>query len=317
MSRPSRANNRIVCRHCGRAYRAITAGHLRHRHGYAGEHPVYDYLRRFDLQKSVCVDLSRQFRSNAHTIWDRRGRDWSPAKVIGAIRRLHRKGPKLRKKLVPARLHTAGQNYFGSWKAALAKAGLDYEEATGARFWTPEKVIEAIQKLAQAGARLDFTHVRRHRGALYAAAELRFDGKWHNALRAAGLNPADYRLRRGRWTTAKAAAWVKRRIAQGRSLLSLDAPQDLLKFVRVNYHKGWIAFVESFGIPYPGIKKRRNYWTRDIVLEEVRRWNEAGHPTNYSAMEREYYALVKQGVKLFGTWDAARAAAGVKVERLR
>jgi hypothetical protein len=56
---------------------------------------------------------------------------------------------KLRKKSVPQPLYTAGRHFFGSWKSALARAGLDYEDATDLCFWTREKVIEAIQKLAQ------------------------------------------------------------------------------------------------------------------------------------------------------------------------
>ena len=81
---------------------------------------------------------------------------------------------------------------------------------------------------------------------------------------------------------------VKRRIAQGRSLLSRDAPHDLRSYVRLIMRKKWTDFVESFGIPYPGIKQRRNYWTREIVLEEIRRWKEEGHPTHFKAVGRDY-----------------------------
>ena len=70
-------------------------------------------------------------------------------------------------------------------------------------------------------------------------------------------------------------------------------------YVRLIIRKKWTDFVESFGIPYPGLKPRKNYWTREIVLEEIRRWKEESHPTHYKAMGRDYGALLEQGTKVF------------------
>ncbi len=74
---------------------------------------------------------------------------------------------------------------------------------------------------------------------------------------------------------------------------------------------GWADFVESAGIHYPGIKKRVNFWTRETVLEEIRRWHAEGHPMHYRGVRRGYEALLQQAKKHFKSWDAARAAAGV------
>jgi len=79
---------------------------------------------------------------------------------------------------------------------------------------------------------------------------------------------------------------------------------------RFSRHQPWTDFVESLGIPYPGIKKRRD-WTRAALLSEIQRWQAEGNPLNYRAVKNTYQALIHQARKYFGSWDAARAAAGV------
>jgi hypothetical protein len=68
--------------------------------------------------------------------------------------------------------------------------------------------------------------------------------------------------------------------------------------------------VESLGLPFPGIRKRRD-WTKQKLLEEIRQWKAEGHRLNYQAVKCEYQALIHQARKFFGSWDRARAAAGV------
>jgi hypothetical protein len=72
----------------------------------------------------------------------------------------------------------------------------------------------------------------------------------------------------------------------------------------------WADFVESLGIAYPGIKKRRD-WTKGKLIEEIRRWKAEGHRLNDRAVKFEYQALIHQARKFFGSWDRARAAARV------
>ena len=115
---------------------------------------------------------------------------------------------------------------------------------------------------------------------------------------------------RGRWTKAKAEEWVRRRAAEGRSILARDAPCDLLDFVWRRLGTGWTGFVESLGIPYPGVKKRRD-WTEAKVLSEIRRWKAEGHSLRYKRVQQGYQALLHQARKFFGSWDEACTAAGV------
>ncbi len=70
---------------------------------------------------------------------------------------------------------------------------------------------------------------------------------------------------------------------------------------------GWTEFLDSLGITYPAIRKRR--WTKKKLLAEIRRWKAEGHPMNYRIVKSEYRALVHQAWKLYGSWDRACAAA--------
>jgi hypothetical protein len=187
---------------------------------------------------------------------------------------------------------------------------LDYEDATGNPRWDRAKVVSAIQELAARHVPLSASHVQQRFPKLFNAAIKRFERSWGKALRAAGLDPDEHRMPRGRWTRPKAEDWVRRRVAKGRPILARDAPRDLLNFVRGRLGETWTGFVESLGIPYPGIKRRRD-WTEAKLLSEIRRWKREGHPLRYKRVQESYQALLHQARKFFGSWEGARAAAGV------
>src|SRR5258708_20101761 len=119
----------------------------------------------------------------------------------------------------------------------------------------------------------------RRYGDLYCADIKVLPKSWGKALQAAGLDPMEHKKRRGRWKRKQAEAWVRKRIDKGLSVLARDVPRDLRGFVVDALKTNWTQFVESLGIPYPGIKKRRD-WSSDALIAEIRRWAAEGHPTN-------------------------------------
>jgi hypothetical protein len=300
----------VTCKHCHKDFRAITVRHLRNIHGYEGDHPINDYKHKFRLQSAMCLEVRQKITETKVDFWARQGRHWTDAKVIAAIRRLHREGRSLRGHHVPTRLCLAAGRYFGSWRAAVEKAGFDYEKVTGVRHWSPQKVIEAIQELAQRGVPLSATYVERHHAFLHTAAIKQFPRSWAKALRAAGLDPDEHKKRRGTWDRPRAESWVRRRHARGWSILARDAPTDLVHFVYRRLKTTWPEFVESLNIVYPGIKKRRD-WTKQKLLAEIRRRHAEGRPLSYKAVQREHQALIHQARKFYGSWDRAVAAARV------
>ena len=300
----------VTCRHCGKKYRAITALHLRNIHGYEDEHPILEYKSEFELRFAICPDARKKIRHAKVAFWAEQGKHWTAPDVLNAIRRLHEKGVRLRRKKVPVRLYEIGRRLFGTWRAAVETAGLNYEEVSGVRRWRRKRVIERIQQIAAAGVPLNSTHVQQHYPFLHRAAIKLFPHSWAKALQAAGLDPDEHKMARGTWDEQKAIQWVRNRAAGKQSLLARDAPRDLLGFVQRQLGMGWAAFVESLGLTYPGVKKCLD-WSKGKLLSEIRRWHALGHRLNYRAVKLEYQALIHQSRKYFGSWDRARAAAGV------
>lgn len=99
-----------------------------------------------------------------------------------------------------------GQQLFGSWEAAVAAAGYDYEAVRKTRAWTPQDVIERIQELASAGADLSDNTCATYDGSLYGAAATHFGG-WPQALEAAGIDPDEAR-RTMRWSRPRILAAI-------------------------------------------------------------------------------------------------------------
>ncbi len=306
----------VTCQHCGQPFKAITVRHLRNIHGYTGEHPIREYKQRFGLTSASSPDVRGRLSEHKIEFWDVRKQHWTPEKILGAIRRRYQEGQSLQAKQVPNSLMLAASRRFGSWGVALQMAGLDYDAITSHRRWDREKVIAEIRKLEADQVPLNGSWIMRHHGDLHRAALKLFPSSWNKALQAAGFDPLEHKKRKGRWTKKKAEAWVRQRIDKSRSLLAGDAPRDLHDFVRSALKSSWTDYIESFGVPYPGIKKRRD-WSKDLVLSEIQRWAAEGHRTNRKSLAREYQALLQQGLKYFGSWDAARLAAGVAVEHGR
>ena len=301
----------ITCEHCRKEFRRINASHLRNIHGYDGDHPIEDYKRKYRLQTATCGVSRKKLSVAREDFWAKRGQHWTSDTVLAEIRRIHRSGRSLRRTQVPVRVYEAGRRIFGTWQAAIEKAGLDYEETTGIRHWTPEKVVEAIKEFHERGVSLSASYVAEHHPALLNAAMKKFPHSWAKALRASGIDPDEHKKPRGSWNRERAAEWVRKRAAKGKSLLRRASPRDLFAFVHNHLRTSWGEFVESLGFPFPGIRKRRD-WSKQKLLEEIRRWKAEGHRLNYRAVQSEYQALIHQARKFFGSWDRALAAAGIR-----
>ena len=253
----------VTCRLCRKRFRAITCFHLRNIHEFEGEHPILDYKEEFGLAYSMCRDLRKQFSEAKEDYWDQRGQHWTPDDVLAEIRRLHQAGKSIRGRMVPTRLSVAACRLFCSWKKAVEAAGFDYEQVTGVRHWSREKVIENIKRLASARMPLNATNIQQHHSALHQAAIKLFPKSWAKALTAAGLDPDEHKMSRNAWSCETAEQWVRTRAAGKKPLLARDAPRDLLDFVRRRLEASWSEFVEQVtGRPYPGSKKRQD-WTKE------------------------------------------------------
>ena len=92
-------------------------------------------------------------------------------------------------------VHAAADRLFGSWKAAIEAAGLDYSKIRRYRSWSREKVIVKINKAHAQGRMINSNAVQKNDKSLYMAAIKRF-GNWENAVKAAGIDYRKIRVRR-------------------------------------------------------------------------------------------------------------------------
>jgi hypothetical protein len=115
-----------------------------------------------------------------------RNRDarWPRVRVLAEIRRRYEQGKFLNTDLMLREnlpLHAAGRRYFGTWKAAVEKAGIDYNNIRGGLFgWSKVKASRALRERVVVGRQTQ-KEIRDHSPSLFRAAIHHF-GTWDEAI---------------------------------------------------------------------------------------------------------------------------------------
>ena len=143
--------------------------------------------------------------------------------------------------------------------------------------------------------------------------------KSHETLRRAKAGISSHFERLGRrWTRAR----VKRQILEswklGKPLNSswvAKRRQDLMMGA-THLYGSWARAIIACGLPYERVRLTKT-WSRNAVLDSLRRIASAGRSFHASIPRREREALQQAGRKLFGSWDAALGEAGVDPEKFR
>ena len=201
MRRVGRADDQSVrCRLCGEHFRLITPTHLRSRHGWSGENPGLAYKARFEVASVWCRDSRRAMSASLTASHDRRGRLWTRARVLAALRRLR----SARFRDAEPRLYWTAQRIFGGWEEACRAAGI----APGA--W-PEWTRARVRKEIGSCRDVRWSAVP---APLYWAGQRLF-GSWRAALKSAGRAQPE-----PRWTREKAVDALRRRARARKSLSS-------------------------------------------------------------------------------------------------
>lgn len=127
-------------------------------------------------------------------------RRWNRERIIARVRELKEAGADLSWRAVstqvdpPLAAAALRPNGFGSWREAIAAAGLDIALLARYRHWDEERVVSEIKALHQTGNALSSRSVQMRDQSLFCAACRRF-GSWDAALQHAGFNASDIRLR--------------------------------------------------------------------------------------------------------------------------
>jgi hypothetical protein len=219
----------VRCRICNHWYQAITYTHLRYRHGiedpnsykekyslskitsadvrrrisdrkFLVDRHSIEYIRK-NWGKLPLKDMTHYLGINTSTVRAHAKRlglgllveKWTNAKVIRLLREARNRGLPLNSGQARHKmrsLYKAAIKRFNSWKLALARAGILYEQVARRgpfETWTHDRIFSEIAVLLREGKVRDYVHLKTYHSKLYAAARNHF-GNWANAVRAAGVH---------------------------------------------------------------------------------------------------------------------------------
>ncbi len=249
----------------------------------------------------------------------RRNSGWNREKIIERIRELYEQGVDLSYNSMGEKhqgLLAAANYHFKGWGDAVNAAGIDYAwEVRKIPKWNKERIVEAIRAARDNGADLSWTSVTNDNdlsALAYAAIRDSQFGSWDDALRAAGVDPADVR-RYESWDEEKIIRRIKERRRKGLPLNSkaMQEQDSKLFNAALNYFGGWSEALMASDVDPEEVYKRRR-WSRDIIMDEIKQLNRRGEDLAAPNMRENHSALYSAACKYFGTWTGAREACGIK-----
>lgn len=123
----------------------------------------------------------------------RRYKTWTRDRIIERIQELNDKGEDLSWRHVSTQVDpqlaaaATKRKHFGSWRSAVAAAGLDYNIIRRYREWDEVTITQKLRELHEQGVDLNAKSMEEYDITLITAARRRFDS-WDKALTAAGLD---------------------------------------------------------------------------------------------------------------------------------
>lgn len=245
---------------------------------------------------------------------------WDKPTILAALQKLHKQGQDLSYNALAKRrqsLVSAAAYHFGAYRTAVERAGIDYAEVVRRPRWTKAGIIKLLKDAKRTGKELHWSSVTKRRDELgkaaFASLQPRLFGSWDRALHAAGLD-ADEVNRYRKWSKETIAAELKARGRDGQPLNSGAIQRDDpgLHAAAVRHFAGYDAALRAAKIDPDKVRQRR-VWDRADVLKGLKAAHKAGQRLSDSGVRRDQPALYGAAVRLFGSFTAARTAAGVKL----
>lgn len=157
---------------------------------------------------------------------------WTKERILSELKSLYKKGRDLSYNNLAKKnqaLVSAAAYHFRSYRLAIEKAGLNYEEIARRPRWTKQRVIATIKAAKRKGLDLNWASVTKRRDdlgkAAFAAIQGRLFGGWHRALHAAGLD-SDEVSRYRKWSKSTIIYELRARHAEGEGLNSGAVQRD-------------------------------------------------------------------------------------------
>lgn len=188
----------------------------------------------------------------------------------------------------------AATRYFGSWRAAVEYAGLNYEDIRCYKTWSRERILDRIRELYEKGEDLSWRHVSTQVDPQLAAAATKpkHFGSWRSAVSAAGL---DYGLiRRYReWDEATITNRLKELHDKGVDLNAKSMEEydiTLITAARRRF-ESWDRALTAAGLDYKKIvlrspfKRRRRTAVTGVAPSTAHRPQQLRIPSGHAAEE--------------------------------
>ncbi len=243
---------------------------------------------------------------------------WTRDSITDELRKLHQRGVDLAYNAMAKKrqsLLSAAAYHFGSYRKAIEKAGIDYASVSRRPRWTKQEVIALIKAARRRDDDLHWSAVTRRRDdlgrAAFAALQPRLFGSWDRALHAAGLD-ADEIARYRSWDKASIVAELRARLAEELPLNSgsLQTDDPGLHAAAVRHFGSYDAALGAAHIDPASVRRRRT-WTKEQVVKALRQMRRKSRELTDTTLRRTDAALYGAALRLFGSFTAARTAAGL------
>ncbi len=240
-------------------------------------------------------------------------RKWNRDLILKIIRSQHRQGKDLSYNAMcrwNQALVSASNYHYGSYKSAVAMAGIDYGDIRRKPHWTAEKIVTLIRRAKRQGEDLSWRAVSGRRDELgraaMAAVHPQLFGAWNAALSAAGLQ-RERVSRYQRWTCETILETLRNRIARRKpvngGLIQREIPG--LYGAALRLFGSWDEALVGAGIPPEEIRQRRK-WTAPLVLQQLKAFEREHGTLAQTTLRRIDSGLLRAAVKFFGGFPEAR-----------
>jgi hypothetical protein len=240
-------------------------------------------------------------------------RRWDKDRILQTLRSLHRQGVDLSYNRLASKrqsLLSAAAYYFGSYRKAVEKAGIDYSEIIRKPRWTRPLIIKMIKQAKRDAKDLHWSAVSRRRDELgraaFAAIQDRMFGSWDRALHAAGLDP--YQIARYRkWDASSIVAELKERYSDEEALNSgaLQREDPGAHAAAVRHFGTYDNALKAAGFRPERLRQRRR-WTRDAVIRELGQFSRRNGGLRDADLRADNPALYGAALRHFKNLNNAR-----------
>jgi hypothetical protein len=241
---------------------------------------------------------------------------WDKADILQALKKLHKEGrdlsyTELAKKMQP--LVSAAAYHFGSYRAAVERAGIQYAEVVRRPRWTKPQIIKLIKQAKRAGADLHWSAVTK-RGdelgrAAFAALQKRLFGSWDRALHGAGLD-ADEISQYRKWGKDSIVFELKSRYREHEPLNSgaVQKEDPGLHAAAVRHFGTYDNALRAAKVN-PSKIRRRQRWSREEVGKQLKAFARK-HALTDAALRQHAPALYGAVLRFFKSVAGARGVIG-------